>query len=78
MGRSEPIAHSIEEQLQLLVKEFEFLPSGESKEYQQRCTPQECIDLLTLGLIYARFDLEASRRENHLLRKILKEYDNRE
>jgi hypothetical protein len=79
-----------QKKLSELVSEIETLPAGErerlralAEETKQRHedirnsvrTLQESIDFLRLGIKYLLFDLEATRRENAYLRKMLEQSD---
>jgi regulator of replication initiation timing len=76
-----------------LVDEIDTLPAGErdrlrklADETRDRheqikksvATLQESIDFLRLGIKYMLFDLEATRRENNYLRKMLEQDSNNE
>lgn len=80
-----------QKRLSELVSEIETLPEGErdrlralAKETQDRHEQikesvkglQESIDFLRLGIKYLLFDLEATRRENSYLRKMLEQDPN--
>ncbi|MBN2445827.1 MAG: hypothetical protein JXO22_03835 [Phycisphaerae bacterium] len=71
-----------------LVKEIEALPEGERDRLRQLASEtkqrheqikksmsglQESIDFLRLSIKYLLFDLEATRRENGYLRKMLEQ-----
>jgi hypothetical protein len=76
-----------------LVDEIDTLPAGErdrlrklADETRDRheqikksvATLQESIDFLRLGIKYMLFDLEATRRKNNYLRKMLEQDSNNE
>ena len=74
-----------------LVAEIDTLPAGERERLQKLAAEtknrheqikksvtnlQESIDFLRLGIKYMLFDLEATRRENSYLRKMLEQDPN--
>lgn len=79
---------TFQKKLAELVKEIDTLPEGErtkleslAEETKQRhqklketvSSLQDSIDYLRLSIKYLLFDLEATRRENNYLRKMLEE-----
>ncbi len=79
---------TFQKKLAELVKEIDTLPEGErakleslAEETKQRhqklketvSSLQDSIDCLRLSIKYLLFDLEATRRENNYLRKMLEE-----
>ncbi len=84
---------TFQQKLSQLVKEIDNLPEGErdrlralASETKQRHDQiktsmnslQESIDFLRLSIKYLLFDLEATRRENGYLRKMLEQDPGRE
>ena len=80
-----------QKRLSELVEEIEKLPEGERERLRTLATEtrdrheqikksvqglQESIDFLRLGIKYMLFDLEATRRENSYLRKMLEQDPN--
>lgn len=80
-----------QKRLSELVAEIERLPEGERDRLRQLAAEtkdrheqikksvqglQESIDFLRLGIKYMLFDLEATRRENQYLRKMLEQDPN--
>lgn len=80
-----------QKRLSELVSEIETLPAGERERLRQLAAEtkdrheqikksvrslQESIDFLRLGIKYMMFDLEATRRENGYLRKMLEQDPN--
>ena len=79
---------TFQQKLGELVKEIETLPEGERDRLRQLASEtkqrheqikksmsglQESIDFLRLSIKYLLFDLEATRRENGYLRKMLEQ-----
>ncbi len=80
-----------QKRLEELMNEIETLPEGERDRLRQLAaetkdrheqirksvsTLQESIDYLRMGIKYMLFDLEATRRENSYLRKMLEQDPN--